>query len=228
MKPRTVQPELLDELEADHPDALRNRRDLRFINRLQGNFAWIAAQLKKYAKAGEGIIEPGAGQGDLGNFLMRADLLNGHNYAGLDLWPRPLDCPREWTWHREDLLAFQNYSQSPVVIANLILHQFEDAELRLLGERLRHSSRLIIASETLRARRSRLGFSLLYPLMNHVSRHDGSVSIEAGFRHNELPDLLGLCAPQWKVSVTESLLGTYRMLAIRVEGNRDPADIELT
>src|SRR5688572_14054246 len=38
---RTVQPEILDSLPHDHPDALHNRRDLRLTNFVTGDHRWL-------------------------------------------------------------------------------------------------------------------------------------------------------------------------------------------
>lgn len=226
LSPRQVRPELLDDLPPGHPDALRNRRDLRLINFLQGNFAWIAKQLVEHRRTGECIIEPGAGQGDLAYYHARRGLVakNAPDWTGLDLWPRPQAWPQSWGWKREDLLAFSDYATYPVFVANFILHQFEDDALRQLGAALRQGTRVIVASETLRAKRTRLGFKAIWPLMNHVSRHDGSVSIDGGFQGQELPELLGLSRQEWDTSVTESFLGTYRMLAVRKACGKEPKD----
>jgi len=45
--PRILEPEILDSLPPDHPDALHNRRDLRLTNRLAGNFRWFARTLPR-------------------------------------------------------------------------------------------------------------------------------------------------------------------------------------
>lgn len=216
---RIVQPELLDDLPPGHPDALRNRRDLRLIHWLQGNYRWIAQQVQAERRANEAILEPGAGQGDLAFYHARQGVVSplSADWTGLDLWPRPEGWPEAWRWKQEDLLAFSRYADYPVFVLSFILHQFEDAALRQLGSMWQKSARVIIASETLRAPRARLGFKALWPLMNHISRHDGSVSIEGGFCGQELPERLGLCAPDWRVAVTESPLGTYRMVAVRAD-----------
>lgn len=223
---RSVQPELLDELAPDHPDALRNRRDLRMINLLQGNFRWIAKQLARYMQPGEAVIEPGAGQGDLAYAVHNCGILRKGSpcWTGLDLWPRPADWPVAWDWKQEDLLAFSSYADYPVFVTNLILHQFEADALRNLGESLCKGVRVIIASETLRRPRAYFGLRCLWPLLNHVSKHDARVSLDAGFHGRELPTLLGLRESEWQINITESLLGTYRMVAIRVEGSSQGRD----
>jgi hypothetical protein len=50
---------------------------------------------------------------------------------------------------------------------------------------------------------------------NHVTRHDGPVSIAAGFVGEELPAALGLAPDQWVWSCRTSWLGAYRMIAVR-------------
>jgi hypothetical protein len=50
---------------------------------------------------------------------------------------------------------------------------------------------------------------------NHVSRHDGHVSIAAGFIDNELPHQLGLPAARWTWQVHTTFFGAYRVVAHR-------------
>ncbi len=63
---RVIEPEIMDGLDPDHPMAIRSRRDLRMINFLMGNERWIRAQVSKNrATAAKGIVELGAGGGEL-------------------------------------------------------------------------------------------------------------------------------------------------------------------
>lgn len=218
MKTRRVEPEILDTLAPNDPAALANRRDILRINRIQGSYQWIAKQLRWHRRAGEPIIELGAGLGDLGREVARRAILGTHagHYAGLDLWPRPQNWPEPWEWYQADLLTFEQYADYPVVVANLILHQFENDELRSLGATLREKARVFIINEPRRGLRAKWGFRALCLLgANHVTRHDGAVSIRAGFRGNELPTLLGLDEADWQYYVEETLLDAYRLLAIR-------------
>jgi hypothetical protein len=50
---------------------------------------------------------------------------------------------------------------------------------------------------------------------HQVTRHDGRVSIAAGFRHDELPRLLHLDPAVWTWRVQETLLGACRLVAKR-------------
>lgn len=188
------------------------------INQLQGNFGWFRREL---GRAGTGpFLELGAGSGDLGRHLLRTRVLGNEScYTGLDLCPRPEEWPAAWPWRQEDLTAFPNPDAYPVVLANLILHQFGDDALAALGQRLA-GCRLILACEPLRSSRAQAGLFAMNLLgINHVSRHDGRVSILAGFRGRELPDLLGLSRDQWSITIDQTPLGCYRMRAERREND---------
>lgn len=212
---RTLQPELLDSLPHDHPDALHSRRDLRLINQLMGNYRWVMRTLRRRLRNGERVLELGAGHGELGRRLHWL----GVPSDGLDVVARPLRWPRERAWHVADLRQFEGYASYDAVVANLILHQFSDADLAALGERLNRSPRLrlLVANEPLRSRRGQWLFSIISPLlgMGHVTRHDARVSIAAGFLGEELPRLLGLDAGQWTWRCTTISRGGYRMIATR-------------
>lgn len=210
---RTLQPELLDSLPPDHPDAVHNRRDLQVINRFMGNYQWFARTLPPLLQPGEIALELGAGTGELGLQLAR----RGIAVDGLDLWPRPPAWPRDRAWQTDDLRAFDGYGAYPVVIGNLIFHQFSDQELAALGAKLHRHARVILACEPTRRRLSQTSFRLLGPLIgaNHVSRHDAHVSIAAGFCADELPRALGLDDTQWQCCCRTTALGAYRMIATR-------------
>jgi len=211
--PRILQAELLDSLAPDHPDARRNRRDLRLTNALMGNPRWFARTLPRLTTPDCPVLELGAGTGELGRRLAQ------HHVAvdGLDLWPRPPDWPSPRRWHQADLRTFSHWSEYPVVIGNLIFHQFSDAELHDLGTCLHRHAEVIVACEPVRRRLSQTLYRTLGPLFgaNHVSLHDAHVSIDAGFRASELPDLLGLDPAAWDCRCTLTALGAYRLIARR-------------
>jgi hypothetical protein len=210
---RACLPELLDSLPPDHPDALHSRRDLRLINRLMRNQAWFERELPPLRRPSESVLELGAGMGELG---LR---LNARGLAvdGLDLWPRPEGWPPGRAWHRADLRRFTGFDRYPVVIGNLIFHQFTDAELAELGAHLRRSARVIMACEPERRRLSQIATAALAPILriNHVTQHDAQVSMTAGFCADELAHLLGLDDGAWRYSVRTTLLGANRLVAVR-------------
>jgi len=212
---RVCLPELLDTLPPDHPDALHNRRDLRIVNRMMRNHGWFARTLPPLIRAGECALELGAGTGELARSLWT----RGIPVDGLDLWPRPPDWPASRTWHQGDLREFRAFDSYPVVIANLILHQFSEADLSLLGGKIRRHARLIVACEPERRRSSQLVFAAVAPLLgaNYVTLHDGNVSVAAGFRRDELPRALGLAGGPWRYSCATTMLGANRMAAVRTQ-----------
>ncbi len=210
---RELQPELLDSLPPDHPDALHNRRDLRLTNRVLGNYRWIAGALSDQPRPPGKVLEIGAGMGELVAHLAARGIATD----GLDLWPTPAGWPTDRRWYRADLLTFGGYADYPVIIGNLIFHQFTDHQLAELGGNLSRSAKVIIACEPLRRRSSQVLFATIAPLLgaNHVSLHDAHVSVAAGFRGDELPQMLGLTQPRWDCRCYTSMLGAYRMVARR-------------
>ncbi len=98
---------------------------------------------------------------------------------------------------------------------NHFLHQLEPQALQELGAALQ-GARVVLACETLRrpwalalCRLSRLiGFS-------RAGIHDGVLSLKAGFRAQELPQLLGFAASDWQCECKEGFPGWYRMCASR-------------
>ncbi len=210
---RVIEPELLDSLPADHPDARHSRRDLRLINRLMGNHRWVAATAGRLIPPGGRVLELGAGSGDLLRRLWR----DGRPADGLDVCPAPADLPAGARWWRQDLRRFAGYPAYDAVCGNLLFHQFTAEELAALGRRIRPHARLLLACEPARRRHARWLFRRLSPLLgaNHVTCHDGGISIAAGFLRDELPRLLGLDAGQWAWRCATTVRGAYRMVAWR-------------
>ena len=210
---RLVQPELLDGLAADSPAARASRRDLRRINRLLGSAGWFGAQVREHYRVGESLLEVGAGGGELGGVFhaIVPDL------AGLDRAPRPQDWPRTALWFQTNALNFAGWTSFPIIVGNLFFHHFEPEQLQQIGFQLGRHARVIIASEPLRRPRTATLFALVCALIraHPVTRHDGRVSITAGFRDDELPRLLGLDPAAWSWSVSETWSGASRLVAER-------------
>ncbi len=212
---RSLQPEILDTLPANDPEAIRSRRDLRLINAALGTHRWLASVLPGLVRPGERVLELGAGTGELGRALLK----RGVRVDGIDLCPQPAPWPAELTWHQANLLTFDGYAGYAVVVCNLILHHFNDADLANLGERLRAHSRVILACEPTRRKRSQLLFRVVAPLLgaSPVTLHDAHVSIAAGFRNDELKTHLQLSAPAWNCHITYTTPGVCRLVALRQE-----------
>jgi hypothetical protein len=210
---RTILPELLDTLPPDHPDAQHSRRDLRIINRIMGNHRWIKRVLPALVRQNEHVLEIGAGTGELARALAQTGL----SIAGLDYVPPPETWPSSLSWHSANLTQFRSYGDYPVLLGNLIFHQFTGPELAALGELIRPTTRVIVACEPARSSRSDTFFRLLAPCFgaNPVTLHDAPISIKAGFLGHELPHALGLDQAGWDINCSATALGAYRMIARR-------------
>jgi 2-polyprenyl-3-methyl-5-hydroxy-6-metoxy-1,4-benzoquinol methylase len=210
---RQLQPELLDSLPPHHPDAIQSRRDLRLIDAAMGNSRWILRTLPPLLRPGEPVLELGAGTGELSLALQSRGVASD----AIDRCPGPARWPAGRAWFRQDLREFSGFAAYPAVVGSLVLHHFSDTELAALGARLRAHGRLVVACEPARRLRFQRLFAAIAPLFraSHVTLHDARVSIAAGFRGDELPRALGLASPEWDCRVSTSLLGAYRLVAVR-------------
>ena len=217
---RLVEPEILDQLREDDPQALRSRVDLRRLNSLMGNMSWLCDTLNSVLQPGDRVLELGAGDGafaiDYLFPLFRTLSKAGRScsYTGFDRWLRPPELPAEFDWIQGDILRYEDWEKHDVIIVNLLLHQFSDRELKKLGQGFGAHAHSVVANETARSWsalwKTRASFLLG---LGYVSRHDALVSIRAGFRKKELPLLLGLESPAWKVSLHTTPMCAYRMIA---------------
>ena len=212
---RRVKPEQLDSLDPMDPKALASRRDLVLINKLMGNYRWFALALKPNHGTKHHALEFGAGGGELGIYLN--DNVEFATYSAVDFAPRPEQWPVNAMWHQGDILHYDHLETTKLLLANLILHHFTDEELDALGKRIQRSNiRHILANEPCRRSfhkwqlwaGSILGF-------NSVTLYDGTISINAGFKKDELAHKLGLNQNDWLITQTTSFMGAYRMEAHR-------------
>ncbi|MFT4901034.1 MAG: hypothetical protein ACI81V_000301 [Lentimonas sp.] len=211
---RQLTPEILDSLPAQHPDAQSSRRDLRIINRLMGSHKWFQQQLSRLTQD-TNWLEIGAGDGDLAVSLV--EHFKNLNYTAIDRIDPPDDLPPQIQWLKEDLFRSTGYAVAHTLLANLILHHFEDTALAELGARIQDSPiQSILVSEPCRRQlhKYQLAAGRLIGF-NHVTLHDGAVSIEAGFLGDELPILLGLNDRHWDIKTATNWMGCYRMVATR-------------
>lgn len=210
MPDRTVVPEILDHLPSDDPRAVRSRRDLRMINSLMGNERWILRSVSRFSEAiPHGISEIGAGDGHLTRRL--AEKFPATIIHAYDLSPAPPDLPPNIHWHKGDLFSIDPPPSGGILIANLFLHHFEGDMLRQLGK-ISENFRALIFSEPARGRFPHLLGNLMHPLVNHVTRHDMHVSIDAGFIPGELPRLMSLSSKRLQIQEHSTWRGSLRML----------------
>jgi hypothetical protein len=212
-RPRHLPAEILDSLPAEHPAAIASRRDLRVFNHVLGNARWIASQVSRHTRADTPVLELGAGDGELGCAVHRRHA----RWDGLDRAPRPASWPSDARWHRCDVNTFAGWAEYPVIAANLFFHHFNNDDLLALGAYISRHAQMLVIGDLRRGRGHQLLFALFARLVraHSVSLHDGRLSIGAGFRHDELPDRLGLHRDQWEWTVRTTPLGAYRLLAHR-------------
>lgn len=209
-------PEALDMLSADDPRARRSRRELDLFNFLMGNHAWIRREVAGVACPQHRLLEIGGGSGVLASKLVRHRAWAERDIIGMDVIPRPWAWPRQADWFQGDALK-DALPDAEVVVVNLLLHQFTDAQLRTFGHALPPSCTTLIAVEPLRSRAAlMLGRAIAW--VGRVSRltvHDMVLSLHAGFRGEELPRALGL--EGWTARTQHTLRGAYRVVMTRQE-----------
>ncbi len=202
---RSVKPELLDTLPPSDPRAVRSRRDLLRVNAWMGNAAIMTGALRSACPgiSDRRLVDLGAGDG---RFLGRVAQHLAPGWQGtsallLDRWtavsPETLRALAALGWHattvQADGLAWLRQTATPscdVMLANLFLHHFAEAQLAALVRAAAGLTRTFIAVEP---RRSVLGlfFSRLLRLIgcSSVTRHDAQVSVRGGFTGRELSRL---------------------------------------
>ncbi|MEM8954299.1 MAG: hypothetical protein AAGD22_09135 [Verrucomicrobiota bacterium] len=208
MNERVVEAEILDGLPADDPEAARSRRDLRRLNAVMGNHRWLRGKLR----AGERVVEIGAGEGD----LARRFAAGGVGVTGLDLVGEPAGLPEGVAWVSGDCFETLGTVSGDVIVGCLVLHHFEGGALRRLGELIEAGEYgRVLATEPYRAWWAMGEGAVVTPFVNRVTRHDMFVSIRAGFRGGELGFALGMDSSKWDVWESVTIFGAYRFEAVR-------------
>ncbi len=225
---RLIVPEWLDSLPVDDPRAQASRRDLRRLNSIMGHRGCFRRTLLQHlAKTPpKRLAEIGAGDGTF--LLALASQLRGQ-WPGVEVTlvdlhpvvtPKTLEAFRSigWVAKVEVVDVFDWASRCDpfdVVMANLFLHHFPDNALRSLFQLLSSRAKLFMSCEP---RRSNVGIaaSRLLGLIgcNDVTRHDGPVSVRAGFRGTEL-SRLWVSSPEWWMEESRKGLFSHFFVASR-------------
>jgi hypothetical protein len=202
---RRVEPELLDELAASDPRAIRSRRDLRRVNAWMRNARIMAGALRSVfrSRPPHRLVELGAGDG---TFLLRVAQELSPDFRGttavlLDrrdaVSPITRGAYEALGWQTEIITADvfdwlgETAAQNPdAIIANLFLHHFSDEQLSDLLAQAARKTRVVVAIEPRRWVGSLAFGRLLWMIgCSQVTRHDALVSIRAGFAEKELSRL---------------------------------------
>ena len=211
---RIVRHELLDTLSPQDPRAVRSRGDLHRVNICMRNHALMADALRNELnpRLPARMTELGAGDGRF--FLHMADRLRTLGGVSSFAPEHPtqvtditlLDMQSNVSadtlaalaalgLHAEAIVAdvfdwLRTSQPAEVVIANLFLHHFEDAQLAELLRLVSRQVKVFIAIEPRRAAWPMFCSRLLWALgCNDVTRHDAAVSVRAGFSGGELSAL---------------------------------------
>ena len=201
LRPRSIEPEWLDELPSGDPRAIRSRRDLQRVNGWMAHVRIIERLLETHCAAPpRSILDLGGGDGTLllklarrlsrrwpevtVTVLDRQDVMeegNGAEFRSLG-----------WEFFRVtadalDYVGDIDSDHANVAIANLFLHHLHARQLERLFARLSEVATVFIACEPRRSALALAGSRLLWTIgCNDVSRHDAVVSVRAGFSGKEL------------------------------------------
>jgi SAM-dependent methyltransferase len=201
--PRRLEPELLDQLPADDPRAMRSRRDLERVNAWMNNASRMAGALVKHAgsEPPRTIVDLGSGDGQ---FALRVAqrlaprwpnvtiiLLDQQNIVSAAT--REAFAALKWQVEPTSADVFDFLARAPkvdAITANLFLHHFTDEPLARLLTRAAELTRLFVTCEPRRAKIVVEASRLLWVVgCNDVSVHDAIVSARAGFTGQELSAL---------------------------------------
>lgn len=103
-----------------------------------------------------------------------------------------------------------------LILANLFLHHFEEERLRELLSAVAARCGIFVACEPRRSRAALLGARLLPALgVSADTRHDALVSVQAGFRDDELSRMWPALAHGWRLEERSAGLFSHLFVAVR-------------
>jgi hypothetical protein len=224
--PRKVGVEMLDGLAATDPAAERSRRDLRRVHRAMGTRSILLRALQQLTPPRPNatpfrVLELGAGDGSLMlgvaralapgwprvelTLLDRQALVGGATIAGYAAvgWTADATVMDVLDWASASIgtrLHDNGTARWDLIIANLFLHHFEDAQLAALLDAVAASTDRFLACEPRRHWVALAGSHLIGAIgANAVTRTDAVLSVRAGFFGNELTALWATHGGEWRV-----------------------------
>ena len=232
MLTRVLEPETLDHLAADDPAAQRARRDLRRVNSAMGARRILERTLSRAlpdGRRGLRLLEIGCGDGRLLLDVAKhrgdrwpdahVDLLDRQSivdaatvaaYTACGWQARPIAAD-VLDWARVD-----DGERWDAVVANLFLHHFDGASLRNVLAGCARRADALVACEP---RRSRMALAashlILFLGASAVTRHDGVVSVRAGFVGDELTSAWPERGAAWRLDEYDDGAFTHCFCAVR-------------
>jgi len=235
---RVVKPELLGGLPATDPRALRVRADLRRVNFIMGNVGIRSRALRRHHDENDfrsrplRLVELGGGDGAVllplarhwsahgvaaeVTLLDRQNLLSAETQLAFTAlrWPVTSVATDVFTWLEQPAPAVD------VMFANLFLHEFPDQPLGALLRLAARRTNLFIACEPRRSPLTLVGCHLLGLLgCSRLTRHDGVLSVHAGFSGTELSTHWPR-GPGWELSEGPAGWFSHRFIANRTAAAR--------
>jgi hypothetical protein len=232
---RQLSPEILDDLPAADPRAIRSRRDLQRVNRVMGSCGILSRAIRRALPSSAHnaplrILELGAGDGTLALRIARrlatcwpvaeltlldrqplATQATGTAFAHLGWTLRPLTVD-VLEWARAPAQR-QPADRWDVVMTNLFLHHLEEDGLRELLLAIATRCNVFVACEPRRSLPALTGSRLMYALgVSADTRHDALVSVRAGFRGGELSRMWPPSRAHWRLE--ERLAGLFNHLFV--------------
>ncbi len=231
MLARVLEPETLDHLPADDPAAQRARRDLRRVNAAMGARRILERALARALpdRRGLRLLEIGCGDGRL---LLDVAKHRGERWpdAHIDLLDRAPIVDAETVaayaacgWQARSLAAdvldwarAADAERWDAVVANLFLHHFDGDALRTLLAGCARRADALVACEPRRSRFALAASHLIVFLgASAVTRHDGVVSVRAGFIGDELTAAWPERGDGWQLDEYDDGAFTHCFCAVR-------------
>jgi hypothetical protein len=200
-------PELMDDPDVDRAELDRSLRFIRMVNRRLGGASAVVGHLQRWSArwpAAETIrvIDIGTGSADIPLAITRWAQRAGRrvHVTGVDLHPMTLQLAREHVGERPDVelveanaLALMDRFEAGAfdyAHAGMFLHHLDDIEvMTMLRIMHRLASRGIIWNDLARGVLELLSVRLLTLGRPAIVRHDGLVSVAAGFTKHEALEL---------------------------------------
>jgi 2-polyprenyl-3-methyl-5-hydroxy-6-metoxy-1,4-benzoquinol methylase len=185
--PRIIRPELLDH--AGEEETHRNLADLRRINRWFGAHQILAKVASRFYTERDqfSVLDVGAASGDMGNALKRSyphARVTSLDQRVLNMRDTPAPKLAADAFH----LPFAAGSFD-VVMCHLFLHHFEDGAVTQLLASMKSVARrgvIVVDLERHFLARAFLPATRWLFRWNSITLHDGPVSVDAGFKPDEL------------------------------------------